>query len=368
MIRKYENFGNLFKPNKLNIINWAKHKKYNINELSYDNKNISNNRNKNKKKSKDKNKKNLFKTINLLQPYKKDYKNIKQPILIKNNKNEINIRLNLNCALLNNINNINNIQKYNNFFNNQIYTNNFLNNSNSLEEIIKEKEKSSRKDSNKKAKPLSANNNRKIKNLSQINLTNLINNKCKLKTGSLPKNKSLININSSKKKNNRYDSEKNINSLLSKNNLFNENNFSNLDNLITNYSKRAKSKNIINIFNINRRKKAKSCNKNIKSNYNNYNNNFKNIIKKNKNYAISYEYKNIHKNSDIILSANKNRNYKTPSQFNKCIKNIGNLTPKKQKYKKDNFNLLLFDEIYNKTKSTLENFKKTFETKLNIKI
>lgn len=55
MIKKYEIFGNLFKPNKLNILNLPKNKNYNINELSYNNKNISNNRNKNNKKNKEKN-------------------------------------------------------------------------------------------------------------------------------------------------------------------------------------------------------------------------------------------------------------------------------------------------------------------------
>ena len=49
MIRKYENLGNPFKPNKnSDILNESKNKNYYINELSYNNKNISNIKNKNK--------------------------------------------------------------------------------------------------------------------------------------------------------------------------------------------------------------------------------------------------------------------------------------------------------------------------------
>ena len=349
MIRKCDNLGILFQSNNINVLNLVKNKVSNKSESPF-NKNISNKRNKNKAKKKEKNKNNLFKTINLLQHSKKAYKNIKQPILIKNNKNEINIKLNLNYALLNNINNINNIQKYNNVFNNQLYTNNYINNSNSLEEILKEKEKSSKRNySYKKSKQINSKIIKKKKNLSQINLTNLINNKCKINT-SLPKNKSTTNINVSKNSfNKRYNSEKNSNNFLNKKNNFYENNFTNI--ATYNNANKVNSKNIC--MN-NQRKKAKNCYNNVKNNYNKKKNSYK--------WANSYEYKNIYKTPDIAC---KNKNYKTPRPY---IKNNRNNKVKMQKDKNEDFNLLLLDEIYHKTKTTLERFKNDLEMQIKNKI
>lgn len=359
MIKKYENFGNFFKPNKLNIINFVNNKISSKNESF--NKNISN-KNKSKNKYKEKKKKNLFKTINLLPQNKKYYKNIKQPILIKNNKNEINIRLNLNCALLNNINNINNIQKYNNIFNNQIYTYNCLNNSSSFEDLIKEKDKSAKKESVKKGQKLNSKNNKKRKNLSQINLTNLTNNKCKI-GNSMPKTRSTENINISKKNyNKRFNSEKNFNNLINKINLLYENNFTNIMKIFSNNTKTKKNTKNIRVWNINLQNKAKNSQKNIKSNYNYYNINCKNNKKNNKKTK-SYENKNIYKNSDIFLSAFKNRNYKTPRP---CKNNFNHIINNK-KYKNESFNLRLFDEIFNKTKNTFEKCKNMIEMKLKNK-
>ena len=345
MIRKYENLGNFFKPNKLNLANFDNHK------LSYKNesfnKNISN-KNRSKNKHKEKNKKNVFKTINLLHQNKKDYKNIKQPILIKNNKNEINIRLNLNCALLNNINNINNFQKYNNIFNNQIYTDNYINNSSSFEDLIKDKDKSAKKDSKKNGKKINYKNNKKKKNLSQINLSNLANNKYRI--GSIPKTRSTENINISKKNyNKRYDSGKNINNLLYKLNFLYENNFTNIAKILTNNIK-------------NKSNKIKFKDPNIKNNYKYYNKNCKNIKTNNKR-TNSYEYKNIYKNSDIVLNIFKNRKYKTPRPCKSKINNVANY----KNYKNEGFNLLLFDEIFNKTKSAFEKCKNMIEWRLKNK-
>ena len=362
MIKKYENLGIICKSNNPNILDFAKNIISNKINSSFSNKNLSKQRNKRKNKKEEKNKNNLFKTINILHQNKKDYKNIKQPIIIKNNKNEINIKLNLNYALLNNINNINNIQKYNNFFNKKRNANNYLNNSSSLEEIIKEKEESSKKDTSKKTKAQKCKSNKKRKNLSQINLNNLINNKFKINSVFLPKNRSTVNINSSKNiYNRRYNSEKNINNLINKINLLYESNYTNIGNRFGNNIKRTNIKNI-NKFNI-KLPKSKSCNKYINSNYNNYNNYcIKN--KKNNKWTYSYDYKNIYKNSDIILKVYKNRNYKTARNYEIIKKNV---IKKNQNYKKDEFNLILFDDIYNKMKRTLEKFKNNLEKQIEKK-
>lgn len=357
MIGKYDNLGNYFKTNKINILNLIKNKKCSINEASLS-KLSTQKRNKSKNKSKEKNKHNLFKTINLLQNNKKDYKNIKQSILIKNNKNEINIKLNLNYALLNNINNINNIQKYNNILNNQICTYNYLNNSNSFEDLIRENHKNSKRELYNKNNNL---NMKKKKNLSQINLTNLINNKCKIHSISASKNKSTENIYlTNNKYNKRYNSEKNFNNLLKNINLLYEKsyNYNNKIKRSRNKSNKPKSysKNL-NLFNLNQQKNVNSYHNNIKSNYNVYNTNIKNYKNKNR-YNKSYKYKNLCKNYDNILSSyiTKN-NYKTPKTNRK---NNNFSTNNKSK----DFNFLLFDDIYYKTKNTLEKCKKALEMQL----
>ena len=344
MNSKYEKF---FKSNEFNIFNLAKNKRKKKNEFSFNQYMSNQNVNKSKSKNNESNKNN-FKSTNLLQ------QNIKEPILIKNNKNEINIRLNLNCALINNINNIN---KYNNVFNNQIITNNnFLTNSTSLDNLIKEKENNSKKELYKKYKKLNDKKNQYKKNLSQINFTNIANNKYKINITSLSKAKSTENI-TKNFFNRRCNSERIINNLFNKNNYLCEKNLNSKSN-----TKRYSSQKII--YGI-QPKRINSYNKSLKKKYNNYNNiNIKNNNIKNR-WIKNYNYKNICKNSEYILNEFKrNKTFRIQNSKNK---NYTNIFSSNQKKKKEDFDILKLDEIYNKTKNILEKCKYYFEIQIKNK-
>ena len=347
MIRKYENFMNSKEKNILNLA-----KKDNRNDNS-SNKNILNsNRSKIKNKNKEKSKKNVFKTINILHDNKK---------FMKNNKNEKNIRLSLGCHLLNNVRNINmnNIQKYNN---NKIFTNNYLNNKNKKsfnEENKKEKGKSTNTDNchwEKKIK-IKKNIKSKTKNLSHINITNLINNKYRINNSSLTKTRSTENINNLTKNyyNKSLEYESNLKDMFNKKIPLKEKNINYIK--YKNYHNKK-----INILNSNSQKK--SINKCIKTIYNTYKSNPKSSKRK-KGRKNNSGFKNIYKNSEKFLSGIKiNNKYKTPQTHKKLFQSFYNNF---NRNKKETFNLFLFDNLYIKAKEVLEKCKNTLELQIKHK-
>ena len=354
MIRKYENF---IKSKEKNIINIEKVGIENKSNNSF-NKNILNqNRNKIKSKPKEKNRKNVLKTINILHSNKKQNNDNSNKNLVKNIKKEKVMRLNLCSDLLNIFRNINtnNIKNYKNTSNkNNIGTYNCFRNNNSNEETKKAKRKSIKRNNCHWTKKTKMKKNKK-KNLSQISITNLINNKYRINNSSLTKTKSTENINMTKNHYNQSSDNENhfINFILNKMPVKEYN---------SNYINHNNSKNA-NLFNNNKQKKY--INKNIKINYNIYRSNSKNNTRKNR-WSNSPGYKNVYKNSEKIMSSIKNKKYrKTPLSHKRLFNNI---YINYRTNKKESFNFNLFNTLCIKTKKVLENCKKTMEMYIENKL
>ena len=348
MIKKYENFR---KSKEKNILNAEIIKNEIKNDTSF-NKNISNHyKNKSKSKTKDKNKNNIFKTINILNNYKKNNKDIRETNQKKFNKNNKILGLNLCCALLNNKGNTN--INYKNHLNNKIYTTyNFLNNNSSNEEMKKEKGKKTKRDSchwTKKTKIKKS----KKKNLSQIDLTNLVNNKYRINSSSLTKTKSTENINLTKNHYNKSsDNETNFKKGLNSKISLYETNYNFIS--VANSNNKAITNKRIYKFN-----KSK-INQTIKTNYNIHKSNSKNKKRTNR-WTNSPGY-NIYKNSEILLSVTKKKkSCKTPLSHKRLFHNIYS---NYRNNKKEGFNLSLFDKIYSKAKDILEQCKNSLENQI----
>ena len=348
MIKKYENFR---KAKEKNILNAEIIKNEIKNDNSF-NKNISNHyKNKSKSKTKDKNRNNLFKTINILNNFKKNKKDARETNYNKNNKNNKILGLNICCSLLNNKGNCN--INYKNYLNNKIYTtHNFLNNNSSNEEMKKEKGKKTKRESchwTKKTKIKKS----KKKNLSQIDLTNLVNNKYRINSSSLTKTKSTENINLTKNLYNKSsDSETNFKKGFNKKISLYETNYNFIS--VANSNNKAITNKKIYKFNKN------NINKNVKTNYNIHKSNSKNKKRVNR-WTNSPSY-NIYKNSENIMSViKKKKNCKTPLSHKRLFKNIYN---NYRKNKKEGFNLGLFDKIYSKAKDILEKCKNDLELQI----
>ena len=349
MLRKYENFIN---RKEQNIFTLDKAK----NDNSFNKYNLNQNRNKIKSKNKEKTKNNVFKTINILHNHKKYKKDIKEQNFLKNHKNEKIARLNLCCVLLNNIKivNTNDIKRYEKSLNNKANNYNYGNNNSSNEDFSKEKGNNSKKNSCRWTKK--NNNKNKKKNLSHINITNLINNNYQINNSSLTKTKSTENINITKNIYNKSsDSEKNIKKCLNKK-IF-ENNY----NLCSNTRNPMNKK--VSIFN--NYIKRKGINKAINTNYNLYKSNSKSSNRKNR-WTNSPGYRNIYKNKENVISSKKmKKNCKTPLSHKRLFNDI---FPKFMNNKKTHFNIYLFDNLYNKAKNVLEICKNTLEMQIKNKV
>lgn len=355
MIRKYECF---IKPKEKNIYN-----KDIVKSDNSFNKNINQNRNKAKSKNKEKIKNNVFKTINILHNnliYRKD---LKEQNFLKNNKNAKITRLNLGLVFTNNQKktNANNMKKYQNSLNNKINTYNHLNNNSSKEENNKEKGKSAKRDNCHWTKKVKIKKSKK-KNLSHINITNLINNKYQINNSSLTKTKSTENINITKNIYNKSsDSETNFKKGYNKKISLYENNYIFINVPYSN-KRNSTSKNVA-LYNKNTQRK--NINKIIKTNYNVYKSNSKYNKRKNR-WTNSPGYRNIYKNSEKITSVIKNKkNCKTPLSHKRLFND--NFTNYRS-IKKENFDLKLFDNIYNKAKDVLEKCKNTLQMQLSNKV
>ena len=352
MIKNYENF---IKSKDKNILNAEIIKNEIKNDNSF-NKNISNHyKNKTKSKTKDKNRNNIFKTINILHNYKKNNKDIRDANSKKRNKNNKILGLNLCCSLLNNKGNIN--ANYKKYLNNKIHTYNFLNNNSSNEEMKKEKIGKIKRDSCHWKKKTKIKKNKK-KNISQIDLTNLINNQYRINSSSLTKTKSTENVNLTKNIYNKSsDNETNFKNGFSKKSSIYETNYNYNFISIAN----SNNKNIINkrIYKFNK----SNQNKNIKTNYNVHKSNSKNKKRTNR-WTNSPGY-NIYKNSEILLSVTKKKkSCKTPLSHKRLFHNIYS---NYRNNKKEGFNLSLFDKIYSKAKGVLEQCKNSLENQIKTK-
>ena len=347
MIKKYENF---IKSKEKNILNAELIKNEIKNDNSF-NKNISNNyKNKTKSKTKDKIRNNIFKTINILNNYKKNNKDFRETHSKKHNKINKILGLNLCCSLLNNKGNIN--INYKNYLNNKTHTYNFLNNNSSNEDKKIEKGKKIKRDSCHWKKKTQMKKNKK-KNLSQIDLTNLVNNKYRINSSSLTKTKSTENINLTKNIYNKSsDNETNFKNGFSKKNTLYETTY--------NFISAANSNNKVitnkKIYKFNKSNK----NKNIKTNYNILKSNSKKNKRKNR-WTNSPGY-NMYKNSENIMSiAKKKINCKTPLSHKRLFHNIYS---NYRKNEKKGFNLGLFDKIYSKAINILEKCKNDLELQI----
>jgi len=355
MLRKYENF---IKSKEKNILNADKNKDDN----SYNKNTLNQNRNKSKNKNKEKVRNNVFKTINILHNNKKYIKDSKEHKFFKNNKNEKITRLNLCCVLSNNIknNNINNIKNYKNSLNNKKSTYNNLNNNSSSEDIRKEKGKNSQRNNCHWTKKIKIKKN-KNKNLSHINITNLINNKYQINNSSLTKTKSTENINITKNIYNKSsDNESNFKNIFNKKIPLYENNFNFINSPNTKKRNSKIKKNSI----FNKSKQKKNTNKIIKTNYNIYKSNSKSNKRKNR-WTNSPGYRGIYKNSENIMSGiKKQKNCKTPISNKRLFHdNFSNY----RFNKKESFNFYLFDNLCQKAECVLEKCKKSLEFQLKIK-
>ena len=350
MFRKYENF---LKPKEKNIFNVVKVK----NENSFNKYILNQNRNNSKSKNKDKNRNNKFKTINILHNNKKRIsKDSKEHNFLKNNKNEKINKLNLCNDLLNNIkyNNINNIKNYKNNFNNKMRTYNYMSNNSSNDDIKKENRKSSKKDKCHWTKKIKSKNKKK-KNISQINITNLINNKYRINNSSLTKTKSTENINLTKNIYNKSsDYDLNIKNILQKKFPLYENNFNIIN--VKNSNKKNSTNKKDAIFNKNIQ--IKNINKIIKTNYNILKSNSKSHKRKNR-WANSPLYHNIYKNSEYILNGIKNKKIcKTPITQRSLFYNI---YQDKRINSVKSFDIYLLDNICEKAKYVLEKCRISLE-------
>ena len=356
MFRKYENF---IKSKEKNIFKIDKAK----NENSFNKNIINQNRNNSKNKNRDKYRSNKFKTINILHNNKKySSKDYKEVNFLKNNKNEKNNKLSLCNDLLSNIryNNINNIKNYKNNLNNKLCTYNCMNNNSSNDDNKKENRKNIKRDKCHWTKKIKSKN-RKKKNLSQINITNLINNKYRINNSSLTKTKSTENINLTKNIYNKSsDYDLNIKNIINKKILLYENNFKFINDNNSNRKNSLNKKNVM----FNKNFQIKNINKIIKTNYNIY----KSISKSNKKLNIwtnNPGNKNIYKNSENFLSCKKTKKIcKTPITQRRLFYDIYH---DKRINKKKSFNIYLLDNICEKAKYILEKCRISLEKEITNK-